>query len=103
MSTEPMVRDQMDALICQAPGCTHDDHDGLALVARCHVRSAQIVRYWGDGTIEIRCKTCNKFILSAALAPAEQVHLHARLGCQDPLCQEPPENHKLLLKPACQC
>jgi|GEM_PF-6607746 len=97
----PLTTTELDRLTCAAPGCTHENHGPLFLHSRCHLKSPTIIRYWGDGVVEIRCKICNHFVGSIALQAEQAEQLTAKIECTDPNCKEPAENHTLLMKPPC--
>jgi len=97
----PLTRNALDKASCQAPGCKHDNHDGLVLHGRCHVKAPTTVRYWVSGVVEVRCKQCGQKIAEILLHPEEQAAANEVLACKDPHCEEPPESHSLVLRAQC--
>jgi hypothetical protein len=54
-----LTRADLDEAHCGVPGCTHDDHDRLFLVQKCHPRSGVEVSYdRRDGLLRLRCRRC---------------------------------------------
>jgi hypothetical protein len=68
MSPSPLVRRDLDAGVCDLPGCTHDTHpDGLALHARCHP-AAPLQVWYADGLLTVKCNTCKGHVCRIAVA-----------------------------------
>jgi ribosomal protein S27E len=97
----PLTRKTLDKLTCQSPGCTHESHEGLVLHSACHTKAPTTMRYWANGAVEIRCKQCDRWIVEIMLHPEEQAAASEALACDDPHCEEPPENHSLVLRAPC--
>jgi len=67
-----LVRRDLDAGVCDAPGCTHEDHpDGLGLHARCHP-AATLQVWYRRGLLTMKCGTCKGDVCQIAVAA---VHL----------------------------
>jgi hypothetical protein len=53
------------------PGCTHDDHDRLFLVQKCHPRSGVVASYdRRDGVVRMACLRCRMPICEIEVARA---------------------------------
>jgi hypothetical protein len=80
-----------------------DEIGAAVLNSRCHHKRPVIVKYWGDGVLELRCSIDNKFVASVQLDGFDTARLGENLVCHhgDPTCTEPPENHNLVLRPPC--
>lgn len=66
---EPLTRRDLDAARCDTPGCAHEDHSELWLVAVCHPRAGLAVRYeLVRGALVVSCKRCNVLIAEIAVA-----------------------------------
>jgi hypothetical protein len=100
-TTAPLTRMELDLLTCQVPGCSHTDHQGLLLKGRCHRHASTIVRLWGDGVAEVRCKVCNSFIGSVRMDDVTTAMVREQVTCDDPACTEPLENHSIVVKSTC--
>ena len=98
---QPLTRASLDKLSCQAPGCTHEGHEGLVLHGACHVRSPSTARYWASGVIELRCCKCDKLIVIVALHDEVRIVANAQLRCDDPNCKEPLEDHSMVFRSQC--
>jgi hypothetical protein len=62
------TRALLDGLQCQAPGCTHEDHDDeLYLHSRCHPRAGTIALYMRGGTLRILCALCQQPVVVLAI------------------------------------
>jgi len=97
----PLTRKTLDKLTCQAPGCTHEDHDGLVLHGRCHIKSASLALCWPNGIVAISCKQCGQAIAEIELHAEECSKMKQALTCTDPSCKELPENHSMVLLAQC--
>lgn len=67
-------REHLDALTCQAPGCSHERRPGEAVIflARCHPRGRIGVSYaLGSGMIRLGCMECQKLICEIAVGSKE--------------------------------
>lgn len=55
---------------CEAPGCTHTDHEELFLHPQCHVSGGTWSSYnTRTGVLTIICKTCRKHVVAFQVAP----------------------------------
>ncbi len=97
----PLTRKALDKLTCQAPGCTHESHDGLVLHGACHIQTPSTARYQQSGVIEISCGKCEKWIAAVAIHPEERAAMNAAIVCRDPSCKEPPESHSIVFRAPC--
>jgi hypothetical protein len=64
----------LDAMQCEAPGCSHEDHEFLFVHPRCHPRQRSVqVRYSLTGKcLDLYCPVCDKFIVSISVTQEEQ-------------------------------
>jgi len=54
---------------CELPGCDHD-HSTLYLCQQCHPKAGLDVLYVkANGTLEITCKKCDRFVALIQVAP----------------------------------
>lgn len=92
----------LDKFTCYDEGCTKKHHHGPVFIhARCHPKNPVIAKYHYLGHLEIRCKTCNKFIVNVFVAPEEQETRGRQMIENCPHgdnCNEPPENHIALVR-----
>jgi len=63
-----LIRRDLDAGVCDIPGCTHVGHpEGLALHARCHP-AATLQVWYRDGLLTVKCGTCHADVCQIAVA-----------------------------------
>lgn len=101
VAKKPLTRSDLDKQSCQAPGCTHQSHDGLVLHGACHMKAPSTARYWASGVVELRCGKCDKWIADIELHPEVQAAANEHLKCDDPNCKEPPEGHSMVFRSQC--
>ena len=63
-----MTRKELDAGMCQSPGCNHRGHaTPLYFSGRCHPRGPQEVWY-DNGELHVQCMVCKKQVAVVAVA-----------------------------------
>lgn len=75
--SKPLIRRDLDAAVCDDPGCTHTNHPaaGLALHSRCHPASTLQVWYV-DGLLTVKCGTCKGDVCQIAVASVFLASVH---------------------------
>ncbi len=70
---EPLNRADLDAAVCQTPGCNHQGHGPLHLHGRCHPSAGCSVSYTrGSGVLDVRCRRCNRTVCQVAVAAGQE-------------------------------
>jgi hypothetical protein len=67
MSDGVLYREDIDGLRCGVAGCSHQEHDGLYLHARCHMNAGTRV-YYQAGVLTVRCRKCEALVAEIAVA-----------------------------------
>jgi hypothetical protein len=61
------TREDLDKLMCGAPGCSHDGHGSLYLHAVCHPAVPPWACY-ADGELTVECSVCGELVVVVAVA-----------------------------------
>jgi hypothetical protein len=59
--SHPLVRPELDVLVCRRPGCDHRGHDGLVLHSACH-HGQPTTAHYHDGHLAAACSVCKRFV-----------------------------------------